>query len=105
MELQRRVVGDNRVICGLRGYQVRIGRERTGCSARRQRRVQASVNSKHPPARDVLCEDVLRGVGAPPSLARVRRVELRVREDRMLDTLISSSCTGTIWLIAVRVAA
>jgi hypothetical protein len=42
------------------------------------------VNTKQPPACDVLCEDVLRRAGAPSSLTRVRRRELRVREDGML---------------------
>jgi len=84
VELERRVIGHDRVIRGLRRDQVRIRLERFRIDAGRHGRVQAPMDAEQSTARDMLRKDVVRRLTASTAAPRVRHGELAVRENDML---------------------
>ncbi len=106
VELERRVIGHDRVIRGLRRDEVRIRLERLRIDAGQHGRIQAPMDAEQPTARDMLGKDVVRRLTASTAAPRVRQGELAVRENGMLveegerlhglpiwvDATIQSSC-------------
>ena len=81
VELQRRVVGNDGIIRQLGGHEVGIDRGVCGLQSAGHRGIEAAPHAQDPAGRNVFSQQVVTGMSAPLTAARMGLCKLGVSED------------------------